>query len=83
MLDFNKSDWATMCRNMRKAQRRWGMVVKVMTKTGETVRPWTMMYKVVVHTVLMYRIDSWVVLDEMLKVLEGFHHWVTRRISGM
>ena len=41
------------------------------------------LYKEVTHTVLLYVIYSWVVTVAMLKVLEGFHHRVSRRISGM
>ena len=42
-----------------------------------------MMYKAVVQTVLIYGSEIWVVIDAMLKVLEGFHHQVTWRIAGM
>ena len=41
------------------------------------------MYKAVVQTVLLYMIESWVVTEAMLKVLEGFHHQVVLRISWM
>ena len=30
------------------------------------------MYKAVVYTLLMYGRDSWVVMEEIFKVLEGF-----------
>ena len=42
-----------------------------------------MMYKAAVQTVLIYGSEIWVVIDAMLKVLEGFHHQVTWRIAGM
>ena len=32
---------------------------------------------------LLYGIHSWVVTGEMIKVIEGFHHRVSRRIPGM
>ena len=35
-----------------------------------------------VHTVLLYGSDRWVVTGEMLKVLEGFHHQVVRQVTG-
>ena len=34
---YNNSDWAGLYHNLRKAQRRWGIVRKVVTKTGTTV----------------------------------------------
>ena len=34
-----------------------------------------------VRVLLLYRSDIWLVKEVMLKVLEGFHHHVDRRIS--
>ena len=42
-----------------------------------------MVYKVVAQSVLLYVSESWVVTGEMLKVLEGFCHQATRKITGM
>ena len=40
-----------------------------------------MMYKLVVQTEFLYGSKSWLVMDDMLKVLEGFHHRVDRSIA--
>ena len=42
-----------------------------------------MFYKAVVQSVLLYGSESWVVAPAVLKVLEGFHHRVARKLSGM
>ena len=42
-----------------------------------------MLYKVVAQTVLLYGSESWVVTGAMLKVLEGLHNILDRRIAGM
>ena len=42
-----------------------------------------MMYKAVAQSVLLYESKIWVVMGDMLKVLEGFHHRAARRITGM
>ena len=68
---------------MRKVQRWWGMVAKLLAKTGATVREHAIMYKTVVQTVLLYRSKSWVVTEAMLMMLEGFQNWVAQRIVGM
>ena len=54
----------------------------MLTQTGATARERAMLYKAVVQTVLIYGSNSWVVMGEMLKVLEGFHHWVDIWIPG-
>ena len=55
----------------------------MLVKSGLTVWAQVMMYQTVVHTVFLYRRKSWVVTDEMLKVLEGLHHRFDWRVSGM
>ena len=80
---LKNSDLFALYGNLRKAQRRWVVVANVLTKTGMTVRSQALMYKVVAHRVIIYSSKSWVVMKAMLKMLEGFHHWVARRIAGM
>ena len=45
------------------------------------VRAREMMYRAVVNMVLFYSSDSWVITGAMMKVLEVFHHWITRRLT--
>ena len=80
---FNNSNWVALYRNLRKSQQWWWMLKKLLTKTGATVQAQAMMYKALVQTVLIYESETWVVMDEMLKVLEGFHHQVAWSITGM
>ena len=63
-----------MYQNLRKAQRRWGMITRAMAKTGATVRDQGMIYKAVDQSLLLYGSESWVVTGEMLKVSEGSYH---------
>ena len=41
------------------------------------------MYKAVVQAVRLYGREIWVVLDVMMRVIEGFHHSIAIRIKGM
>ena len=59
------------------------MVARVLEKTGSTVQAQGDIYKAAVQSVILYGRESWVVTGEMLKVLEGFHHRVERRIMGL
>ena len=69
--------------NTRNEKRQWELMAKVLTKTVATVLERAMMYKVVFQMVLLYRSESWVLTEEMLKVMEGLHHQVAWRIEGM
>ena len=42
-----------------------------------------MMYKAVAQSVLLNISESWVVKGLMIKVLDGFHHLASRRITGI
>ena len=50
---------------------------------GAKVRIREILYKSAVHTVLLYGSKSWAVTGSMLKVFEGFRHWVARHIAVM
>ena len=74
---FNNSNWASLCQNLRKAQRHWGMVPGVMVKAGKTVRAREVFYKSVVQAVLICGSEIWFIADTMMKVMEVFHHRIT------
>ena len=59
------------------------MVGTVVKNTGYIVRAWVFLYKEVVQLVFFYESKSWGVTGAMLKLIEGFHHWVARIITAM
>ena len=60
-ISYNKSDWPAVNKNLRKAQRQWGMIERVLAKTEAMVRDRGMMYKAVEQSVLLYDSEIWVV----------------------
>ena len=69
--------------NLKKLQRQWGMISRVLENTRAPVWARGMMYRAVSQLVLLYGSESWVVMGATLKVLEGFHHRASRLITGM
>ena len=63
------SYWLAVYQNLRKARRPWGIIVRVLEKTGATVWARGIMYKAVVQLMLLYGSDIWVATGEMLKFL--------------
>ena len=57
------------------------MVAKVLTKMGTTVRARAMIYKEVVQTLFLYGSDIWMVTGEMVTVIGGLYHQVTKKIA--
>ena len=50
---YNNIDWVALYQNLQKARKCWAMVCKVVSVTGETVQARGMLYKAVVHLVLL------------------------------
>ena len=82
-LSHINSNWEAVYQNLRKEQRQWGLIVRVLEKTGETVQSRGIMYKAVTQSVLLYVSESWVVTAEILKFLEGLYHRAERQITGI
>ena len=53
-ITYNTSYWTELYSNLRKSQRRWGMVAKVMGNTGAPIKAQAMMYTEVAQAVLLY-----------------------------
>ena len=58
------------------------MVLRVLVKVGAAVQSQEMIYTEVVQTVMLYNNEIWVITDTMMKVLEGFHHIIAKKISS-
>ena len=50
---------------------------------GEMVRVQGIFYKAIVKLMILYGRESWVVIGDMLKLLEGFHHQAAIKIVGI
>ena len=70
------SDWPALYYNLRKAQQRWAMLARILTKDGLSPRAKGHFYKAVAQSVLLFGCETWVVTPAMLQMLESFHHKV-------
>ena len=64
-IEYNNSDWTAVFQNLRKAQRRWGMILKVLKNTVATVQAHGIMYKAVENKLLLYSSNILVVTGVM------------------
>ena len=71
---YKNSDWATLYQNLWNTRQRWGMVGKVVTKIGEILTLQGISCKKIMQSGFLYGSESWAVMGEMLKLLEGFNH---------
>ena len=68
-ITYNDNKCEALYHNLGKVQRRWGVVLKLLEKTGPSLRYRSMMYTEVLQTVILYGIKSWGATEAMMKVL--------------
>jgi Reverse transcriptase (RNA-dependent DNA polymerase)/Ulp1 protease family, C-terminal catalytic domain len=83
ILTATNSDWPAVHKNLLKARSKWALISRPLIKTGVSPRYIGYFYKSIVQSVLLYGSESWVLTTPMLKALNGFHHRIARKISGL
>ena len=68
-LTFNNRYWAAPYINLRKAQRPWWMMAKILEKTGAPVKAHVIVYNVVIQAVLLCGRKIRVFIDVTTKVM--------------
>ena len=66
---YNTSDWVALYAKLRKVQKHWGVVAKVLIQTEFHMKVQDMLYKAVVQMVFLYGCEIWVVTDAIITVL--------------
>ena len=72
-----------MRRNLKKVQKTWGRLKKVLEKEDVSPKIVGMFYQDIVVSVLLYGSKTWVLSPSGLIVLEGVHVEAARRLTGM
>ena len=80
---YNNSYWAALYSNLRKTQKKWGMVAKVLGKTGALIKARENIYKALVQAVILYGSKTGVVMEAMMTVLNIIPHRIARLIEVM
>jgi hypothetical protein len=72
------NDFSAVLYNIAKAWQRWAQVSKVLSCQGADTQVSGYFYKVIVQSVLLYGCETWAMTQQILGLLEGFHHQVAR-----
>ena len=83
ILTERDSDWPALRRNLSRARQRWGRISRLLAREGATPTVSGNFYKAIVQSVLLYGSETWVWTESMRLTLQGFHHRVARRLSGL
>ena len=72
-LDQLDDDWQAVLRNISKAQQVWGHLEKLLLRVGADPLVLAKFYRMVVRVVLVFGLETWVMLASMSKHIEGVH----------
>ena len=74
--------WPSVVRNLRSARKMWVQLTQILIKDVADAHTLVQIYLAVVQSVLLYRSETWVLAPRMQRVMGGFHHRVTCRLTG-
>jgi hypothetical protein len=81
-LDDDDADISPVFANIRKAQRQWGLVRRLLCRQGASRKVMVHFYLTIVQSVLLYGSETWVLSQYCLRRLEAFHHKCARWLCG-
>ena len=77
----DSKDGMAVLYNIHRTRRRWAQVNRLLARQGANSKVSGYFYKAVCQSVLLYGCETWVVSDQILRSLDGFHHRVARRLT--
>ena len=82
IVTVDDSDAPAVMSNLCKACGCWAQVSCILTCEGATPKVSAMFYKAVMQSVLLFSCEMWVESDAIARSLDGFHHYIARKLSG-
>ena len=75
-------DWTAVAGNLRKAQKSWTRMTRILGREGADPSIFGLFLKSVVQAVLLFGLEAWVLTPHMERALGSFQHRVVQRITG-
>ena len=75
------NDWPEVVQNLHRERQKWVRQTQVLSREGEDARTFGQIYFVVVRSVMLYRLELWVLTPRMKRVWGGFHHRVSHSLT--
>ena len=80
--DQTDGDWPAIRQNIMHTRTIWGRLGNLSRHKGADQRVTEMFYRVVAQTVLIFGLETWVILAVMERTAEGIHTEFLRHITG-
>ena len=73
--------WPKFSGNLRKARKIWMRMTRILGREGEDLKISWLFFKAVVHAVLLFGSETWVLTPRMGRALGSFQKRVARRLT--
>ena len=81
-IDHTCDNWPEIRWNIKRASPVWGRLVKMLRREGGYSKMAEIFYMAVTQAVLLFGLDTWVLLSVMEKMMEGTHTCFLKHIMG-
>ena len=82
ILSVSEYYWPEVVHNLRKAQKKWVWLSRVLVREGADAQRPGLLYVSVVQAVLLYGSEMRVTSPHIGRKLSGFHYWLEHRLKG-
>ena len=76
------NDWKAVVCNLRRTVQKWAWITWVLSREVADTQTLGQIYLEVAQSVLLYRSYTWILTPCMQRVLGGFYHRLSRRLTG-
>ena len=83
VLTESDDDWTSVVANMRKAQRWWSCLPRILWREGADPQTSGTFYKVVVQVTLLFGVETWFMTPSIGINLGSFYQRVARQLEVM
>ena len=81
-MDQTENNWPEIRRNTKQARMVWGRLGKLLRREGANPRLAEMFYRTVAKLVLLFGLETWVLLSVIERKVEGIHTGFMMHITG-
>ena len=83
LLTATDNEWSEVIVNLQKTHSIWYHIYRILGREAANTKKSGRFYLAVVHTILIFGLETWVVTPRMGRILVIFHHSVEIRLLGM
>ena len=83
VITYSHNNWTDVIANLSQAWRKCNRMSRILVRYGTYSRTSGTFYYVLVHVMILFVLEIWVINPRIVLTIGGFHHSVDRRLVGM